>query len=135
MTEINDQDRPAVADMLELKVEPRFIKHGTTEERDQYVFSYKVTITNNNRTSVKLKNRFWVITDGNGKVNEVKGKGVVGQQPVIAPGESYSYTSGAIFPTPLGFMQGYYELEDIEFDCPLQLDIPAFRLAKEDVLH
>ncbi|WP_417596720.1 Co2+/Mg2+ efflux protein ApaG [Oceanospirillum sp.] len=135
MTEINDPDKPAVADLIELKVEPKFIKHGTTEERDQYVFSYRVTITNNNRTSVKLKSRFWVVTDGNGKANEVKGKGVVGQQPVIAPGESYSYTSGAIFPTPLGFMQGHYELQDIEFDCPLQVDIPAFRLAKEDILH
>ncbi|WP_086480711.1 Co2+/Mg2+ efflux protein ApaG [Oceanospirillum sanctuarii] len=135
MTDISDQDQPASAGLLDLKIEPKFIKQDTAEDRDQYVFSYKVTITNNNRTSVKLLTRSWVITDGNGKVNEVKGKGVVGQQPVIAPGESYSYTSGAIFPTPLGFMQGFYELTDIEFDCPLQLDIPAFRLAKEDMLH
>ncbi|MDX1319919.1 MAG: Co2+/Mg2+ efflux protein ApaG [Oceanospirillum sp.] len=135
MTDNHDQDKPAVASLVTLKVEPRFIKHDTAEERDQYVFSYKVTITNNNATSIKLVSRSWVITDGNGKVNEVKGKGVVGQQPVIAPGESYSYTSGAIFPTPLGFMQGFYEMQDIEFDCPLQVDIPAFRMAKEDVLH
>ncbi|WP_028304866.1 Co2+/Mg2+ efflux protein ApaG [Oceanospirillum maris] len=128
-------DQPAVADALMLSVEPKFIKQARAEERDQFVFSYKVTITNNNRTSVKLLNRVWVITDGNGKVNEVKGKGVVGQQPIIGPGEEYSYTSGAIFPTPLGFMQGYFEMQDIEFDCPLQLDIPAFRLAKADVLH
>lgn len=134
MTEY-EQDKPAVASELELTVEPKFIKQDISDEREQFVFSYRVTITNHNRTSVKLLSRAWVITDGNGKVNEVKGKGVVGQQPVIAPGESYSYTSGAIFPTPLGFMQGHYELQDIEFDCPLQLEIPAFRLAKEDVLH
>lgn len=131
----NDQDQPASASALELKVEPKFIKQDSSGDREQYVFSYRVTLTNNNRTSVKLLSRAWVITDGNGKVNQVKGKGVVGQQPVIAPGESYSYTSGAIFPTPVGFMQGYYELQDIEFDCPLQLDIPAFRLAKTDMLH
>lgn len=135
MTDISEQDQPAKADLLDLKVEPKFIKQSRGDERDQYVFSYRVTITNHNRTSVKLLSRSWVITDGNGKVNEVKGKGVVGQQPIISPGESYSYTSGAIFPTPLGFMQGFYELTDIEFDCPLQLDIPAFRLAKEDMLH
>lgn len=129
------QDIPAIADKMELRIEPKFIKQESGEDREQFVFSYKVSITNHNRTSVKLLNRVWVITDGNGKVNEVKGKGVVGQQPVIAPGETYSYTSGAIFPTPLGFMQGHYEMQDIEFDCPLQLDIPAFRLAKEDVLH
>lgn len=135
MTDNDDKDKPASASRLDLNVEPKFIKQGTTEDRDQYVFSYRVTITNNNHTSVKLLTRSWVITDGNGKVNEVKGKGVVGQQPVIAPGESYSYTSGAIFPTPLGFMQGFYELQDIEFDALFRLDIPAFRLAKEDVLH
>lgn len=131
----NQDDKPALASALELKVEPKFIKQARAEERDQFVFSYKVSITNHNRTNVQLLSRFWVITDGDGKVNEVRGKGVVGQQPVIAPGETYTYTSGAIFPTPLGFMQGHFEMQDIEFDCPLQLDIPAFRLAKEDVLH
>lgn len=131
----NEKDLPAVADAIELKVEPKFIKHDSSEEREQYVFSYRVTLTNHNRTSVKLLTRSWVVTDGNGKINEVRGKGVVGQQPIIAPGESYTYTSGAIFPTPLGFMEGYYEMLDIEFDCPFRLSIPAFRLAKEDILH
>lgn len=127
-------DQAAVSRQVKIQVEPNFIRHDADKEQ-KFVFSYKVTITNHNRNNIQLLNRAWIITDGNGKVSEVKGKGVVGEQPIIAPEESYSYTSGCVFPTPVGFMQGNYEMLDIEMGTSFTVSIPVFRLAKQDVLH
>ena len=85
------------------------------EDRSQpalqsYVFAYEITITNNGTEVVQLRSRHWIITDGLGEVQEVKGPGVVGEQPVLAPGESFRYTSGAVLPTARGTMRGTYQM-------------------------
>lgn len=83
---------------------------------------------------MQLLGRYWLITNGNGRETEVQGEGVVGVQPLIAPGEEYQYTSGAIIETPLGTMQGHYEMID-ENDVPFSIDIPVFRLAVPTLIH
>lgn len=132
---MTDQDLPATSDQVDIQVEPAFIREDSESDEHRFVFSYKVTITNHNKNHIKLLNRAWVITDGNGKVSEVQGKGVVGEQPVIAPGDAYDYTSGCVFNTPVGFMHGHYEMLDIEMDVPLTVAIPVFRMAQDDIFH
>ena len=127
-------DQAAVSSLVEVQVEPSFIRFDGDKE-DKYIFNYKVTITNRNKNNIQLVNRAWIITDGNGNVSEVKGKGVVGEQPIIAPGESFHYTSGCVFPTPIGFMQGHYSMLDIEMDSYFTVAIPVFRLAQQASLH
>lgn len=127
-------DQAAISSQVEIQVEPNFIRFDGDKE-DKYIFNYRVTITNRNRNNIQLMTRAWIITDSNGKVSEVKGKGVVGEQPIIAPGESFHYTSGCVFPTPVGFMQGHYSMRDIETDNYFTVSIPVFRLAKQDALQ
>ncbi|MAC46067.1 Co2+/Mg2+ efflux protein ApaG [Oceanospirillum beijerinckii] len=127
-------DQSAVSSLVEVQVEPGFIRFDGDKE-EKYIFNYKVTITNRNKNNIQLVSRAWIITDGNGKVSEVKGKGVVGEQPIIAPGESFHYTSGCVFPTPIGFMQGHYSMLDIEMDSYFTVAIPVFRLAQQASLH
>ena len=96
--------------------------------------AYTITVTNTGQTAATLLRRHWLITDANCKVQEVRGEGVVGVQPHIMPGESYEYTSAAILETPVGCMQGSYEMiadDGIEFDAP----IPVFNLAAPNTLH
>ena len=100
----------------------------------RYVFAYTVTISNQGNTPARLVSRHWVITDGNGKVQEVDGDGVVGEQPHLNPGEEFRYSSGAVLETPVGSMQGRYRMlsdDGIGFDAP----IPAFTLAVPGLLH
>lgn len=100
----------------------------------RYVFAYCVTITNNGPQAVQLLRRYWQITDGNGKQSEVRGDGVIGVQPELQPGETYSYTSGAVLETPVGTMQGHYEMQAADqraFNAP----IPLFRLAMPNILN
>ena len=100
-------------------------------EKDKYAFAYQVNITNNSQQQVQLINRYWLITDGNGKNIEVAGEGVVGEQPHIEPGQQFSYTSAAIIDTPVGAMQGHYEMLDANgalFKAPISpfsLAIPS----------
>lgn len=101
---------------------------------NRYVFAYCVNITNHRPEPVQLRSRFWHITDGNGKQTEVSGDGVIGVQPVLKPGETYSYTSGAVLETPLGSMQGYYEMID-QAKVPFRVAIPLFRLAMPHILN
>lgn len=100
----------------------------------RYVFAYCVNITNNSTHNVQLLGRYWQITDGNGKQTEVRGEGVIGVQPELKPGETYSYTSGAVLETPVGTMQGHYEMVDAN-QHPFQANIPLFRLAIPNVLN
>jgi ApaG protein len=102
--------------------------------KDKYVFSYTITITNTGDVAAQLVSRHWIITDGEHRVQEVKGLGVVGQQPLLKPGESFEYTSGASIPTAVGTMRGTYHMraEDGEtFDAP----IPPFTLSVPRTLH
>lgn len=116
------------------QVKTSYVKEESAPEQDKYVFSYTVTITNKGEEPAKLISRHWVITDAEGLIQEVRGKGVVGQQPHLKPGESYTYTSGTVMETPIGFMQGSYQMladDGTQFDAV----IPAFRLVVPGMLH
>jgi len=113
-------------------VQSVYIESQSAPDEQRYVFAY--TVTNLGRASVQLLGRYWLITNGNGRETEVQGEGVVGVQPHIAPGEEYQYTSGAVIETPLGTMQGHYEMIDAEGN-PFRIDIPVFRLAVSTLIH
>jgi len=115
-------------------VETAFIPDQSDPHMDRYVFAYTVTITNTGTIPAQLVSRHWVITDAENKVQEVRGLGVVGEQPLLKPGESFEYTSGTAITTPVGTMYGSYQMvaEDGEhFDA----EIPVFTLAMPRVLH
>ncbi|WP_339721390.1 Co2+/Mg2+ efflux protein ApaG [uncultured Paraglaciecola sp.] len=95
---------------IDIKVETQYLKNQIPD-KDKYVFAYKISIQNNGQQPVQLINRYWLITDGNGEKTEVQGEGVIGKQPHIQIGDSFQYTSGAVLDTPVGTMQGYYEMQ------------------------
>lgn len=112
----------------------KHIAEQSDEADNRYVFSYSITITNNGDTPVQLLSRHWVITDSNSQVQEVRGQGVVGEQPVIKPGQSFGYTSGTVISTPVGTMMGSYQMiseDGRKFDAA----IPQFVLSVPRVLH
>ncbi|HKJ18445.1 MAG TPA: Co2+/Mg2+ efflux protein ApaG [Xanthomonadales bacterium] len=115
---------------VEVKPHPTYL--GQHEGR--YAFAYRITITNHSAETVKLLNRHWIITHGDGGVEEVKGEGVVGEQPRLTPGESHTYSSGAMIPTPSGSMKGSYEFITDSGDM-FQAEIPEFVLAAPESLH
>ena len=119
---------------FEISVKTDYIDQDSSPDTHQYVFSYTITIKNKGVLAAKLLTRHWYITDADGKVQEVQGSGVVGQQPHLEPEEEFTYTSGTYLDTPLGFMEGSYQMkadDGTRFDAP----IPAFRLAVPNVLH
>lgn len=115
----------AVASYLEPQSDPN---------ADRYVFAYTVTISNAGPMPAKLLTRHWVITDANGKVQEVQGEGVVGEQPHLAPGDSFRYTSAAMIETPVGVMRGAYQWV-ADDGSAFEAEIPAFTLSIPRVLH
>ena len=117
-----------------VQVQSVYIESQSLPEEERYVFAYTVTIRNLGRTQVQLLSRYWLITNGHGRETEVQGEGVVGVQPHIAPGDEYQYTSGAVLETPLGTMQGRYEMVDID-GKPFSVDIPVFRLFVPTLIH
>lgn len=125
-----------MAALYEITVTPKtqYLADQSDEAADRYVFAYTITILNTGAATAQLLSRHWIITDANGKVQEVKGLGVVGEQPKLAPGESYEYTSGAAIATPVGTMRGSYQMvaeDGTKFDAP----IPEFTLSIPRVLH
>ncbi|NIS91047.1 MAG: Co2+/Mg2+ efflux protein ApaG [Woeseiaceae bacterium] len=111
-----------------------YVSEQSEPSADRYVFAYTITITNNGNVPARLISRHWIITDANGKVQEVSGDGVVGEQPYLNPGEEFRYSSGAVLETPVGAMQGLYRMESesgVNFDAP----IAPFTLAVPGVLH
>lgn len=119
---------------IPLQVETFYIEQQSDAAASRFVFAYTITIHNRSEQTVKLLRRYWSITDANGKHSEVYGDGVIGEQPELAPGSSYSYTSGAVLETPVGTMQGHYEMRSqagTEFNAP----IPLFRLAVPRILN
>ena len=119
---------------IEILVATRFLDDQSIPEDDRYVFAYTIRIRNAGSTPAQLLARHWVITDANGKVQEVRGDGVVGEQPRLEPGEQFEYTSGAVLETPLGTMQGSYRMvadDGTEFDAP----IASFTLSIPRTLH
>ncbi len=119
---------------IRIKVATDYVDEQSEPESDRYVFAYTITISNTGSVPARLVSRHWVITDANGKVQEVSGDGVVGEQPHLNPGEEFRYSSGAVLETPVGAMQGLYRMEadnGVNFDAP----IAPFTLAVPGVLH
>ena len=117
----------AVTRDIEVSVSPKFMSDRSAPEKGQFFWAYTVEISNNGGETVQLKTRYWHITDAMGRVQEVRGAGVVGEEPVIPPGESFEYTSGVPLPTASGFMAGSYGMvtdSGEHFD----IAIPAFSL-------
>lgn len=111
-----------------------FLEEQSNPERDRYVFAYTVQVLNQGNIAAKLLSRYWIITDANGKVEEVRGEGVVGEQPYLRPGEGFQYTSGAILETAVGSMKGSYQMladDGVTFDA----EIPPFVLSIPRTLH
>ncbi len=107
-------------------VKPQFLEDQSEPTENHFVWAYHVRIENNGERTVQLLNRHWTITDAFGRIQEVRGPGVVGEQPVLAPGESFEYTSGTPLGTPSGIMSGTYEMADD--DDLFEVVIPAFSL-------
>ena len=119
---------------IRIDVSTQYVDEQSDPDVDRYVFAYTITIANTGAVAAKLISRHWVITDGNGKVQEVTGEGVVGEQPFLNPGEQFRYSSGAVIETPVGAMQGKYRMQAENgngFDAP----IPAFTLAVPGLLN
>ena len=119
---------------ITVSVDTSYLESQSNSEDDRYVFAYTVTIQNHGSVPAKLMTRHWIITDANGKTQEVKGEGVVGEQPHLKPGEGFQYTSGTMLETPVGTMHGSYQMvtdEGVEFEA----DIDLFTLSAPRILH
>ena len=119
---------------IRIDIETTYVESESLPEEDRYVFAYTITIRNEGRVPAKLLSRHWVITDANGKVQEVRGEGVVGEQPHLKPGEGFQYTSGTMLETPMGTMSGTYQMladDGATFDAL----IPEFLLTTPRTLH
>jgi len=121
----------AITRQIEVLVEPEFLPERSSPENRQFFWAYSIVIVNEGNESVQLKTRHWIITDGLGQQQEVRGEGVVGEQPHIAPGERYEYTSGVPLTTPSGFMTGSYQMVT-ESGEAFDLAIPLFSLDSPD---
>jgi ApaG protein len=119
---------------IRVEVETSYLDEQSDPREGRYVFSYTITIRNEGQVPARLLARHWVITDANGKVEEVHGDGVVGEQPYLKPGQGFRYSSGAVLETPVGAMQGTYQMladDGAHFEAP----IPAFGLAMPGILQ
>jgi ApaG protein len=119
---------------IRVEVETNYVEEQSDPKERRFVFAYTITLRNEGQTPAKLLTRHWIITDADGKVQEVRGDGVVGEQPHLKPGQGFRYSSGTMIATPVGAMQGTYQMlsDDGErFDAP----IPPFRLAMPGILQ
>ena len=119
---------------IQVDVETRYVEEQSNPEQNYYVFAYTITIQNKGRQAAQLLTRHWVITDSNHKVQEVRGDGVVGEQPLLKPGEQFVYTSGTMLETSVGTMKGSYQMladDGSRFDAPIE----EFVLSTPRVLH
>lgn len=119
---------------LTVAVEPRFVPEQSNPSKHQFVFSYTIRITNTGEHAAQVIARHWIITDGDQPAQDVRGLGVVGQQPLLAPGETFEYTSGCPLTTPVGTMRGSYHCVG-ENGIPFSVEIPEFVLAMPRTLH
>jgi ApaG protein len=119
---------------IDVKALATYLADQSDEDSDRYVFAYTITITNKGSVAAQLISRHWIITDADNEVQEVRGLGVVGDQPKLKPGDSYEYSSGSALGTPVGTMRGTYQMvaeDGTRFDAP----IPEFTLSIPRVLH
>jgi len=119
---------------IQVTTQVEYIPEQSSEEQDRYVFAYTITISNTGSIPAQLISRHWVITDATNSVQEVRGLGVVGEQPLLKPGESFEYTSGSAIATPVGTMKGTYQMvaeDGTKFDA----EIAEFTLSMPRILH
>jgi ApaG protein len=121
----------AVTRKIEVTVEPNFMPERSSVEKREYFWSYTIVITNTGAETVQLRTRYWIITDATGHQENVRGEGVVGEQPVLAPGERFKYTSGVPLQTASGFMTGRYQMVS-ESGEQFEIDVPMFSLDSPD---
>lgn len=122
------------APRVSIQVQSIYIESQSIPEEQRFVFAYTITIRNLGRYNVQLMRRYWLITNSNGHRTEVQGEGVIGEQPLIPPGGEFHYTSGAILETPMGTMEGHYEMVDQNGE-PFRVAIPVFRLALPTLIN
>lgn len=120
--------------LIKVSTHVDFIEEQSDELQDRFVFSYTITIENNSNKTMQLLSRSWLITDANGTKVSVEGDGVVGQQPVLQSGQRYRYSSGSILKTPIGTMEGFYIMKDLQGNQH-KVVIPVFSLAVPNVLN
>lgn len=119
---------------IQVSVKTNYVAGQSEPDRNRYVFAYTITITNAGSIPARLLTRHWVITDANARTQEVRGEGVVGEQPYLSPGMSFEYTSGTVLETPVGMMRGSYQMladDGTRFDA----EVPAFTLSVPRTLH
>ena len=120
---------------VRVDVEPAYRDDESSVAEQRFVFSYTITVHNHSDHAVQLLARYWKITQGSGKVQEVRGKGVVGKQPMIGPGQTFRYTSRAVLESPVGVMEGAYTCVDAAAQRPFEVAIAPFRLAGPNQVH
>ncbi len=119
---------------ITVQARTQYLEEQSRPDQDHYVFAYTITIANTGTVPAQLISRHWIITDSNHRIEEVRGLGVVGEQPLLKPGEAYEYTSGSALATPVGIMRGSYQMvaeDGTRFDAP----IPEFTLSVPRILH
>ncbi|MGF1527420.1 MAG: Co2+/Mg2+ efflux protein ApaG [Candidatus Competibacterales bacterium] len=121
----SSRDRPSAID---IDVTTVYLDAQSSPDEEHFVFAYTVTLVNRGLVPARLLHRHWIITDANGRVEEVRGQGVVGKQPHLRPGEGFRYTSGAVLPTPVGTMRGSYQMITDDGQT-FEAEIPPFTLA------
>ncbi|MEO8444727.1 MAG: Co2+/Mg2+ efflux protein ApaG [Gammaproteobacteria bacterium] len=127
-------NKPATKTSIQIAVDTLYLPDQSEPDGERYVFAYTITIRNTGSLPARLVNRHWIITDANGKVQDVQGDGVVGEQPHILPGQQHRYSSGAVIETPVGTMEGSYGMRTDD-GALFRAEIPRFRLAVPGVLH
>ena len=129
---MNDSDKSAPR--LHIVATPKYLDEQSEPQEQRYVFAYTIEIENVGEVPCQLLNRHWIITDGTGEVEEVRGEGVVGQQPHLVAGQKFEYTSGAILKTPVGTMHGEFEFTD-DAGARFEVPIPVFSLRVPNLIH
>ncbi|MBV1927981.1 MAG: Co2+/Mg2+ efflux protein ApaG [Gammaproteobacteria bacterium] len=119
---------------IKVVIDTEYLPYQSSPDKKQYAFAYHITLTNEGHIGAQLISRHWIIIDGNGVRREVKGMGVVGEQPLISPGESYQYSSGAVLETVVGTMQGSYNMQG-ENGLGFEVEIPVFTLALPNAVN
>lgn len=127
MTQLADTTSSATTEGIEVTVRSRYLAEQSAPDQGRYVFAYTVAIANHGERTAQLRTRHWVITDGRGTIEEVRGDGVVGEQPRLAPGQQFQYTSGCVLKTPIGTMHGSYQMQRDDGDA-FDAEIAAFSL-------
>lgn len=117
-----------------VSVETHYLEERSDPSEDRFVFAYTITITNRGTKGAQLLRRHWIVSDSNERVQDVRGEGVVGEQPHLKPGESYRYTSGTVLETPVGTMEGSYQMV-ADDGTPFDAKIPLFVLSAKRTLH